>query len=194
MRRISDYPRIDSAKPSGISQQAPVPVSSMFPALPSVFFFPNAASVQYLLEQLEDVRGTLDVAIYDFHYAPLTTLLVRLHQRGCRIRILVDAGQAQTHDTVALTELVRVGIQVGRLYHEQRLHHKFAILDAADPQRARYCTGSLNWTWNGFHRNAENLLWGTESKICRDYQRAFDEHWRQMVALNIDRSSTYSWK
>jgi phosphatidylserine/phosphatidylglycerophosphate/cardiolipin synthase-like enzyme len=109
----------------------------------------------------------------------LAGALVRAHQRGIEVHVILDAN-AQTHypPVKAVALLVGAGIAVSLDDQHEWAHGKVMILDGAI-----VITGSYNWTLAAENKNGENLL------VIRDPRLAgvYTKNWRR----HADHSTPY---
>lgn len=103
--------------------------------------------------ELRGARKSVDVAMFHFTSERLARALAARRRDGLRVRVLLDASQA---DVDFVRRLRDDGLEV-RLAAPKpegaRFHHKFAVLDESVA-----ITGSYNWTWRGDLANRENLV------------------------------------
>jgi len=92
------------------------------------------------------------VAMFSFTSRPLARALVRAAQRGVRVRVVQDDGQAKSKYS-KYRFLVNKGIPVKLDNRSAYMHHKFAVID-----HKMVITGSYNWTASAKKRNDENLV------------------------------------
>jgi phosphatidylserine/phosphatidylglycerophosphate/cardiolipin synthase-like enzyme len=127
------------------AETAVQPDSSMFVAstLPGADIRPLA------LHLIDSARTTLDLELYVLTDTGIVHAVERAHDRGVRVRVLLDPGQRPSDGAAA--ELTAAGVEV-RLYrsHGEKLHAKVGIADGRDS-----LLGSANWTTSGFERNHE---------------------------------------
>jgi phosphatidylserine/phosphatidylglycerophosphate/cardiolipin synthase-like enzyme len=115
----------------------------------------------------------------------LAGALVRAHQRGVEVHVILDAN-AQPHDppVKAVALLVGAGVAVSLDDRHELAHDKVMILD-----RAIVITGSYNWTLAAENKNGENLL------IIRDPQLAtvYAENWQHHADHSFLYRGTVPW-
>jgi phosphatidylserine/phosphatidylglycerophosphate/cardiolipin synthase-like enzyme len=116
----------------------------------------------------------------------LAEALVRAHQRGVQVHIILDAN-AQSHDppVKAVAFLVGAGLAVSLDDQHEWAHDKVMILDGAI-----VITGSYNWTLAAEHKNGENLL------VIRDPRLAgvYTENWQHHAAHSFLYRGTIPWR
>jgi phosphatidylserine/phosphatidylglycerophosphate/cardiolipin synthase-like enzyme len=114
---------------------------------------------------------TLDVMVYSLTHDRIAEALIRAHNNGVKIRVLMDKVQAagQYADD---EKLVAAGIQLRRDTQAGLMHHKVAIENGAVVG-----LGSFNWTKSADERNAENWNVVRLKYVAADYQEEFNRLW-----------------
>lgn len=112
---------------------------------------------------------------YKFTDPELLDSLLSLVERGIRLRLLLDAGEASKSKSL-WRPLAREGAEV-RFWPSWdlgELHAKFVILDG------RYVlTGSSNWTRGGSEKNVEVVIRVEEPSSVAAFQSIFDRLWAE---------------
>lgn len=142
----------------------------------SVYFSPGRGAADILIGFLDRAEHTLDCAVYSITHDRIADALIRAHQRGVRVRVIMDkaqAGNAYADDE----KLEAAGIPVRRDRKSGLMHHKFAICDAAYPNKYAAATGSFNWTASADERNAENFIIIRRKGTIDEFQEEFDALW-----------------
>lgn len=110
-------------------------------------------SLIHLKELIEGAKQSIRVAMYTWTHLELTEAIIRAHQRGVSVEVIIDQGQGHGVGANILKKLLREGICV-RINNDSRLvHHKFAWID-----ESILVAGSANWTQAAFKRNRDCLL------------------------------------
>jgi phosphatidylserine/phosphatidylglycerophosphate/cardiolipin synthase-like enzyme len=110
---------------------------------------------------------------YSFTDSDLAWAVVKAQQRGVRVRVYLDDGQAAGRYAKGRF-LEKRGVAV-RYYHgEGLMHHKFAVLDGQ-----QVITGSYNWSASAEERNKENALVFTGRAYAAAYTAEFEKLWRR---------------
>jgi phosphatidylserine/phosphatidylglycerophosphate/cardiolipin synthase-like enzyme len=137
----------------------------------AVYFSPNGGARDAILEVVGNARQTILVQAYLLYSTRLAGALVRAHQQGVQVHVLLDAN-AQTHypPSPAVALLVGAGITVSLDDWHEWAHDKIMIVDGAV-----VITGSYNWTVAAERENGENLLVIRDSRLARVYT----EHWQR---------------
>lgn len=138
-------------------------------AFTQVHFSPGVRP--HILAQLDRARETVDLAMFSFTDSDLAWALVRAHERGVRVRVCLDADQAEGKYSKSRFLLNR-GLPVRHYWSAGCLHHKFAVID-----RRVVITGSYNWTASAEERNRENVLILEDPVVAMLYGMEFEGLW-----------------
>ena len=113
----------------------------------------------------------LDVMVYSLTHDGIADALIRAHQRGVKVRVLVDKVQASSRYADD-EKLEAAGIDVRRDTQRGLMHHKVAI------ENGRVVgLGSFNWTKSADETNAENWNVIQYVYVAERYQKEFDRLW-----------------
>jgi phosphatidylserine/phosphatidylglycerophosphate/cardiolipin synthase-like enzyme len=137
----------------------------------AVYFSPNGGATQAILEGIKGAKRTILVQAYLLYSKRLAGALVRAHQRGVQVHVILDAHAQPHHPPVsAVALLMTAGVAVSLDARHAWAHDKVMILDGA-----MVITGSYNWTVAAEKHNGENLL------VIRDPRLAgvYTENWRR---------------
>lgn len=122
--------------------------------------------------ELRRARRSIDVAMFHFTSERLARALAERRRDGLRVRVLLDASQA---DPDFVRRLRAGGLDV-RLVAPRaegaRFHHKFAVLD-----EERVITGSYNWTYRADLASHENLVILRDVPSARTFRAEFERLW-----------------
>lgn len=148
-----------------------------------VFFTPSKACENLIIQKIEHSTKKIDIAIYSFTHPLIANSLKKAHNKGIKIRLLVDRVRAKTKSSQTHS-LKRENIPVRLHIKHQKQHNKFAIFDNND-----VITGSYNWTISASKRNDENcLLITNDPKTLKKYQTYFNTLW------NLNKGTDYDQK
>lgn len=138
------------------------------------FFCPADSCANQLTERIGLADQQIDIAIYSFTSEEISDALIAAHQKGIKLRVVFDAGQAKSQYS-ADEKLENAGIQIRRLDLSRGiLHDKFAVIDGKT-----VATGSFNYSNNADQYNRENLVFIQNSKIAAQYEAEFESLWSQ---------------
>lgn len=137
------------------------------------YFCPTDPCLDELVNQMDQTTTTLDILAYAFTHNDIADAVLAAQQRGVRIRIVFDRGQAANAYSVD-ENLENAGIELKRHSPPGRgiLHDKVMILD-----RKTVITGSFNFTKNAAENNNENLLIIHDPTLAAAYQTEFETIW-----------------
>ena len=120
-----------------------------------------------LADSLDDARYQIDAALYDLNLWTIRNALIRAHERGVVVRMVVEEDSL---DRPEIQELIAAGIPVVADQAEGLMHNKFFIIDQSE-----VWTGSMNMTINGAYRHLNNLVQIRSTLIAENYTSEFEE-------------------
>ncbi|MFA6317246.1 MAG: phospholipase D-like domain-containing protein, partial [Elusimicrobiota bacterium] len=130
--------------------------------LPAVLFMPDGSNFEdTVVKALDAAKTSVDVAMFALRSRRITDALVRAHERGVKVRMVMDESQSTSEYFGPFVQwLAGHGIAVKTLAGPnpdsdfpmaEKTHHKFMILDGKVVE-----TGSANWTKRASVDNYEN--------------------------------------
>ncbi len=136
-----------------------------------VYFTPPAGAGKALVHWIDDARQEVLVQAYGFTHNAIAQAVLRAHQRGVRVAVLLDQKSSSTNRYVIdLLESNQVAL---RFDGEHAIaHNKVMVID----QRI-VVTGSFNFTNSADTRNAENLLVLESPALAARYHANWQTHW-----------------
>lgn len=120
-----------------------------------------------LAQAIDNATSTVDVAAYDLDVRAVTDALVRAHQRGVTVRLVIE-GDAQGRS--GPRELQKVGAPVVIERRDPFMHNKFVVLDGRT-----VWTGSWNFAYNETNRNDNNVVIMHSEAMAANYTTEFEE-------------------
>lgn len=142
-----------------------------------ILFSPGSHINTEIVKQIDATNESLIVVIYTFTSAPIGNAVIRAHQRGVDVIVLIDPGYATGRGS-AVPSLLAAGIPVYKDLAHAIMHDKFIISDGQKVQ-----TGSYNYTNNAEYNNAENALFCNSSALAAIYIREFDLLMKQAARI-----------
>jgi len=116
-------------------------------------------------------QKSVDVASFEFDLSSVTRALIEAHQRGVRVRLVLDDGNLGDEGMARATEeMEAAGIPIAYDQREAFMHDKFVVVDG----RILW-VGSWNLTDNDTYRNNNNLLRIELPQLAENYTREFEE-------------------
>ena len=137
----------------------------------STYWSPDEGAGDHVIGFIARCETTLDIAMYSLTHDAIAAALIEAHERGTKIRLLIDktqAGMSSADDE----KLEAAGIAVRRDRRTGLMHHKFAV----DGTMA-LGMGSFNWTASADYRNQENWNVVRLKYVIANYQARFDTIW-----------------
>ncbi len=133
-----------------------------------VYFSPRGGATAAIVQSLSNARSSVFVQAYSFTSMPIADALVRAHQHGVKVSVLLDKSQ-KTYKSSAASFLAGSGITVFIDDVHAIAHNKVMIID-----NESVITGSFNFSKAAEERNAENVLIIRSSQLAAKYL----ENWR----------------
>jgi phosphatidylserine/phosphatidylglycerophosphate/cardiolipin synthase-like enzyme len=120
-----------------------------------------------LAASIDAARLTVDVAIYSLNLRTIRDALIRAHERGVQVRIVMESDNL---DGSAPQALIDAGIPVVGDRREGLMHDKFVVID-----RSEVWMGSMNFTYSGAYEDNNQLLLFRSVKMAENYTKEFEE-------------------
>ncbi len=152
------------------AQTAGQPPSSDLAQVLYVGFTPPAGVSQHLVQHIDQSRSEVLVQAYGFTHNAIAQALVRAHQRGVKVTVLLDEKSESTNRYV-ISVLRNAGIALLHDGAHAIAHNKVMVMDAQV-----VVTGSFNFTNSAETRNAENLLILRSPSLAQSYRQNWLMH------------------
>jgi phosphatidylserine/phosphatidylglycerophosphate/cardiolipin synthase-like enzyme len=120
-----------------------------------------------LVEAIDSARLTLDVAIYSLSLNSVRSALVRAHDRGVRVRMVMESDNMDRADPQRLKD---AGIPILGDRREGLMHNKFVVIDGYE-----VWTGSANFTDSGAYDDNNFILRIRSMKLAENFTKEFEE-------------------
>jgi hypothetical protein len=120
-----------------------------------------------LVEAIDAARLSIDVAAYSLSLNSVRYALIRAHDRGVTVRVVMESSNMDRSDP---QRLIEAGIAIVGDNREGLMHDKFMIID-----RSEVWLGSMNFTDGGAYDDNNNLMRIRSTKIAEDYIVEFEE-------------------
>jgi phosphatidylserine/phosphatidylglycerophosphate/cardiolipin synthase-like enzyme len=133
-----------------------------------VYFSPRGGATSAIVQILDNAKSNVLVQAYSFTSQPIAEAIVRAHERGVKVQVLLDKSQ-KTQKYTAAHFLVQAGIPVLIDDSHAIAHNKVIMID-----NSIVVTGSFNFTKAAEDRNAENLLLLQSKELAACYA----DNWR----------------
>ncbi len=140
-----------------------------------VYFTPPANAVAAIIKAIDASEREVLVQAYGFTHNGIAQALVRAHQRGVLVRVLLDKKSASSNRFV-IGLLENAQIEVRQDGKHAIAHNKVMVID-----QEVVITGSFNFTNSAATRNAENFLILKSADLALQYRLQWQSHWAHGV-------------
>jgi len=124
-----------------------------------------------LITLINQATSTLDVALYSFTDDQLGAAVIRAHQRGVAVRVILEERNANSMgDEAEKQDRENIPLRVDSA--SGLFHHKFAVID-----REIVITGFYNWSDAADDDNFENVVVIECPEIAAAFTQEFERLW-----------------
>lgn len=120
-----------------------------------------------LADAIDSARLSVDVAIYSLSLNSIRNALSRAHNRGVRVRLVMESDNRDRTDPQLLID---AGIPVLGDRREGLMHDKFVVIDHSE-----VWLGSMNLTDSGAYQDNNVMIRIRSVKMAENYTREFEE-------------------
>ena len=140
-----------------------------------VYFTPPAGAAQAIAKAIDASNKEVLVQAYGFTHNAIAQAVVRAHQRGVKVSVLLD--QKSDHTNRYVVDLFNNAQVTMRQDGKHAIaHNKVMVVD-----ENIVITGSFNFTNSAETRNAENFLILKSSPLAARYKEEWLKHWAHGV-------------
>ncbi len=140
-----------------------------------VYFTPPAGAAQAIVKTIDASSREVLVQAYGFTHNAIAQAIVRAHQRGVKVSVLLD--QKSDHTNRYVVDLLNNAQVTLRQDGKHAIsHNKVMVID-----ESVVITGSFNFTNSAETRNAENFLILKSSTLANRYKEEWLKHWAHGV-------------
>ena len=140
-----------------------------------VYFTPPANAVAAIIKAIDASEREVLAQAYGFTHNGIAQALVRAHQRGVLVRVLLDKKSASSNRFV-IGLLENAQIEMRQDGKHAIAHNKVMVID-----QEVVITGSFNFTNSAATRNAENFLILKSEDLAQQYRLQWKNHWAHGV-------------
>ena len=140
-----------------------------------VYFTPPTDAAAAIVQAIDGSEREVLVQAYGFTHNAIAQALVRAHQRGVAVRVLLDK-KSQTSNGYVMGVLAHAQIELRQDGKHAIAHNKVMVID-----EAIVITGSFNFTNSAASRNAENFLVLKSDELAQKYKLQWQNHWEHSV-------------
>ena len=120
-----------------------------------------------IVEAINDARLSIDVAAYSLSLNSVRNALLRAHDRGVTVRMVMETGNMDRSDPRILIE---AGIPIIGDNRQGLMHDKFILID-----KSEIWIGAMNFTDSGAYEDNNHLIRIHSTKIAENYSVEFNE-------------------
>ena len=120
-----------------------------------------------LVEAIDSARLSIDLAIYSISLNSVRYALIRAHERGVAVRMVMESNNMDRSDVQYLLE---AGVPIVGDNRQGLMHDKFMVID-----RSEVWLGSMNFTDSGAYEDNNNMIRIHSTKIAENYSVEFNE-------------------
>ncbi|MDR3424661.1 MAG: phospholipase D-like domain-containing protein [Alphaproteobacteria bacterium] len=137
-------------------------------------FSPHQGATALIVKVIGEAQKTIRVAAYTFTSSPIADALIKAHQRGVDVRVVLDERQENGRGNLAgILKANNIPIRANGRY--AIMHDKFIVIDNKAVE-----LGSFNYTKAAEERNAENALVVRDSpQVVADYTQQWEKLWEE---------------
>jgi phosphatidylserine/phosphatidylglycerophosphate/cardiolipin synthase-like enzyme len=136
-----------------------------------VYFTPAADAASAIVHALDQSEREVLVQAYGFTNNAIAQALVRAHQRGVAVRVVLDEKSSPSNRYV-MEVLSQAQVALRLDGRHAIAHNKVMVID-----EQVVITGSFNFTNSAATRNAENFLILKSNQLAMRYKREWQTHW-----------------
>lgn len=136
-----------------------------------VYFTPPADAVTAIVHALDHSQREVLVQAYGFTHNAIAQALVRAHQRGVVVRVLLDE-KSSTSNRYVVEVLSQAQVELRLDGRHAIAHNKLMLID-----EMVVITGSFTFTNSAASRNAENFLILKSNALALRYKSEWQIHW-----------------
>ena len=136
-----------------------------------VYFTPPAGAATAIVQAVDASEREVLVQAYGFTHNAIAQAVVRAHQRGVVVRVLLDEKSSSTNRYV-MDMLKQANVALRLDGRHAIAHNKVMVIDASV-----VITGSFNFTNSAATRNAENFLVLKSNAWAQRYKAEWQSHW-----------------
>ena len=134
-----------------------------------------------IVKLIDTSKSEISIAVAWFTHRDLYQALLNALDRNVQVSIvLIDDIINRGPNALDFTLFINKGGKV-RFMNTKKLlmHNKFCIID-----KEALISGSYNWTYSAELRNAENIIFTSEEKVCQGFQQQFEMLWATLPQVD----------
>jgi len=170
---LSSFTLIQGCSSSSPINLISLPEKSVSCPVIQVCFTPGQDCTHQITNHIAKAEHSILVQAYNFTSKDIADALIKAKKKGVKIKVILDKSQRSQKYSL-LHYIVNAGIPVWIDTKPAIAHNKIMIIDGKE-----VITGSFNFTDSAQKRNAENLVFITDSKLAQKYIENWEKRERQ---------------
>ena len=138
-------------------------------------FTPGQDCTRQITDQIAKAEHSILVQAYGFSSKDIANALIAAKNRGVNVKVILDKSQRSQKYSL-LHYIVDAGIPVWIDMKPAIAHNKVMIIDEKE-----VVTGSFNFTDAAQKRNAENVVFISDSKLAKEYTQNWENRKNQSI-------------
>lgn len=122
---------------------------------------------QPIAEAIDNAKLSVDVAVYSLSLNSVRDALLRAHDRGVQVRMVMESENLERTDPQKLKD---AGIPILGDRREGLMHNKFVVIDNSE-----VWLGSMNLTDSGTYEDNNGMMRIRSVKVAENYTKEFEE-------------------
>jgi phosphatidylserine/phosphatidylglycerophosphate/cardiolipin synthase-like enzyme len=120
-----------------------------------------------LVKAIDSARLSIDVAAYSLSLNSVRNALIRAHDRGVTVRVVMESTNMDRSDPQIM---IKAGIPIVGDGRDGLMHNKFMVID-----RSEVWVGSMNFTDSGTYEDNNNMMRIRSTKMAENFTKEFEE-------------------
>ncbi len=141
------------------------------------YFSPSDHTTMHIADALSTATQAIDICMLTFTRDDLAQTLISKKNSGVKVHVILD-NNTDTGNQFSVMQTAGVDIRLKASSLGGLLHHKYAVIDAENPQADDVViTGSHNWSSSAETANNENTLMIHSKRIANLYLQEFKQRY-----------------
>lgn len=172
---LSSFTLIQGCAGSSSTNLISLPTKSITCPVIHACFTPGQDCTHQITDQVSKAKHSVLVQAYSFTSKDIADALIEAKNRGVKVKVILDKSQRKQKYSL-LHYIVEAGIPVWIDTKPAIAHNKVMIIDEKE-----VITGSFNFTDGAQKRNAENLVFITDTKLAQEYIQNWENREHQSI-------------
>jgi phosphatidylserine/phosphatidylglycerophosphate/cardiolipin synthase-like enzyme len=172
---LSSFVLIQGCAGSSHTNLVSLPAKSITCPVIHACFTPGQDCTHQITDEIGKAEHSILVQAYGFSSKDIADELIAAKNRGVKVKVILDKSQRKQKYSL-LHYIVESGIPVWIDTKPAIAHNKVMIIDGKE-----VVTGSFNFTDAAQKRNAENVVFISDSKLAKEYIHNWENREKQSI-------------